>query len=140
MLHTDPHAQMPLTPASMIREAREVRVPADEVSLDLIKTQLGRMSENFVGFLCLLAQALGYTRAHIANMLMAGRQKELVAAMTNKLNARTGIDLTEVTPWLMAQAEHYQFPEKYARDRTALLKYMHIQTGKISRKGIDTPT
>ena len=123
---------MPQYVYSSIRNHIADRYEKEATGTDPLSFLLAGAEDNFVGCLARLARAVGCTYACIANELMAGRQVELVDTVKNKLSKASGEGVTERLSGLMAQAVSYRLPEKYARDRDALLMHVKHQEDRVT--------
>lgn len=106
------------------RQTEVYAEPDNDEETERLKARVSQLGSSFVGDLTLMARAVGCSHAAVADVLMAGQQKVLVASLIRKLSDMIGHDMTEQLSGMMARAESYVLPEKYAQDRRALMGHV----------------
>lgn len=95
---------------------------------------LAHMGENFVSDVVILADAVGLKRAEVTMLMFAGRQVELVAQVTQRLNTWLHHDFSEALRPLAESARQYTLPAKFKADYDKLLSHLYRQSNSGARE------
>lgn len=115
------------------RDASSASLEEEVIRQEGMVSFLSRMGEDFVSDVVILADAVGMKRAAVAHLFFAGRQTELVAAVTQRLNSWLHHDFSDVLRPLADQARSYILPSRFKCDYDALLAYLYRQSSGAAR-------
>lgn len=93
-----------------------------------------QMGQDFESDLVILADAVNIKRSIVAQLFFAGRQAELVSAVTQRLSSWLHQNVATCMQQLMAQAERYVLPARFREDYDALLSYLYRKSNGAARQ------
>lgn len=94
---------------------------------------LGQMGASFVSDVVILADAVGIRRQTVAQLFFAGRQAELVIAITDRLSQWLHRDMAACMAGLLAQARAYVLPARFRENYASLLAHLYRQSSGAAR-------